>query len=47
MILKGITFVRFFFFTGGGGRDEFAQGGSQEISELDARFEKLVELLNK
>tara|TARA_Y100001936_G_scaffold52986_1_gene51523 strand:- start:580 stop:1479 length:900 start_codon:yes stop_codon:yes gene_type:complete len=31
----------------GGGRDEFAQGGSQEISELDARFEKLVELLNK
>ena len=29
----------------GGGRDDFAQGGSQDLSDLEAKFKKLEESL--
>ena len=42
---KIITCVNDCFSGSGGGRDDFAQGGSQELSDIETKFEKLEESL--
>ena len=40
-----IAYVNDFFSGSGGGRDDFAQGGSQDLTNIEAKFEKLEESL--
>ena len=42
---KIIACVNDCFSGSGGGRDDFAQGGSQELSDIETKFEKLEESL--
>ena len=42
---KIIACVNECFSGSGGGRDDFAQGGSQDLADVEAKFEKLEESL--